>query len=418
MSTIKERQPLRILMIAPQPFFRARGTPFSVLHRIRALCEHGCRIDLVTYPFGEPVELPGLEILRSRRPPGIRDVRIGPSLSKLALDVPLYWMSRRLARTREYDVLHSHEEAAFFSVRLARQAGLPHIYDMHSSLPQQLGNFEKYRWRWLHRGFEALERHVLETCDGVITICQELADIAGAVCPDTPHAMIENTADDRKVFPVEEDNDVRREFGLGNRKLALYTGTFEAYQGLDLLLEAFRQVRAARGDAHLLLVGGTGEQVRRHERRAESLGISEAVTFTGTVHPSRIPGFLDAADLIVSPRSSGTNTPLKIYGYLRSGRPLVATDKLTHTQTLDTTVACLVEPSAEGLAKGMLQVFDDPAYGARIAAAARTLAERDYSDAAYVGKVLDLYDRVLGRRIARRSEGPAGGRLLDTSVNG
>ena len=44
-------------MIAPQPFFRARGTPFSVLHRIRALVLLGHSVDLVTYPFGEPVPL-------------------------------------------------------------------------------------------------------------------------------------------------------------------------------------------------------------------------------------------------------------------------------------------------------------------------------------------------------------------------
>ena len=46
-------------MIAPEPFFEPRGTPFSEYHRIRALVELGHTVDLVTYPFGSDVSMPG-----------------------------------------------------------------------------------------------------------------------------------------------------------------------------------------------------------------------------------------------------------------------------------------------------------------------------------------------------------------------
>ena len=62
-------------MIAPQPFFEPRGTPFSEFHRIRALTALGHQIDLVTYPFGDDVEMPGLRIFRCARPPFVRRVR-------------------------------------------------------------------------------------------------------------------------------------------------------------------------------------------------------------------------------------------------------------------------------------------------------------------------------------------------------
>src|SRR2546421_897223 len=77
---------VRILMIAPEPFFEPRGTPFSEFHRIRALTALGHQIDLVTYPFGQSVSIPGLRVLRCLRPPFVRQVGLGPSLAKIPLD--------------------------------------------------------------------------------------------------------------------------------------------------------------------------------------------------------------------------------------------------------------------------------------------------------------------------------------------
>ena len=76
-------------MIAPEPFFEPRGTPFSEFHRIRALTALGHSVDLVTYPFGSDVSMPGLRIFRSLRPPWLRGVKIGPSFAKLPLDALL-----------------------------------------------------------------------------------------------------------------------------------------------------------------------------------------------------------------------------------------------------------------------------------------------------------------------------------------
>ena len=77
---------VKILMIAPEPFFEPRGTPFSEYHRIRALLELGHTVDLVTYPFGNDVSMPGLRVFRCLRPPFVHEVRIGPSLAKIPLD--------------------------------------------------------------------------------------------------------------------------------------------------------------------------------------------------------------------------------------------------------------------------------------------------------------------------------------------
>jgi glycosyltransferase involved in cell wall biosynthesis len=86
----------------------------------------------------------------------------------------------------------------------------------------------------------------------------------------------------------------------------------------------------------------------------------------------------------VSPRSSGTNTPLKIYQYLRSGRPIVATRLLTHTQVLDDAVAYLSDATAAGFGAAILDALADPDRARAVGARARQLAETKYSYEAYL----------------------------------
>ena len=110
---------MKILMIAPEPFFEPRGTPFSEYYRIQALSSLGHEIDLVTYPIGENVEIKGLKIIRCLRPFFIKNVKTGPSGAKLLLDFFLFFkVFGRILRKR-YDLIHTHEEAnimgAFYS---------------------------------------------------------------------------------------------------------------------------------------------------------------------------------------------------------------------------------------------------------------------------------------------------------------
>src|SRR4249919_2154928 len=107
-------------MIAPEPFFEPRGTPFSEYHRIRALLELGHTVDLVTYPFGRDVSLPGLRVFRCARPPLMTGIGIGPSWRKLPLDLAMIASTCRRAWGGTYDAVHSHEEGGWWGVVIAR----------------------------------------------------------------------------------------------------------------------------------------------------------------------------------------------------------------------------------------------------------------------------------------------------------
>jgi len=222
----------------------------------------------------------------------------------------------------------------------------------------------------------------------VIVICAALEDTVRKIEPAAKVILIENapgSAGDEAT--AEQAAAVRRTHAIpASSPLVVYAGTFEAYQGLDLLFAAMALVRAERSDVRLLMAGGSIDALANTREQARSAGIDDVAIFAGERPASEIPAYLRAADVLVSPRSRGTNTPLKIYQYLRSGKPIVATRLLTHTQVLSDETAFLTGTSPRELADGILTVLRDPARAAAVGARARHLADTKYSYASYLDR--------------------------------
>ena len=385
---------MRVLMIAPEPFFQPRGTPFSEFYRIRAFTELGHQVDLVTYPIGSDVSIPGLRIFRTPRVPGIRSVKIGPSLAKIPLDILVFLSSLRRLLSGRYDFLDCHEEAGFMGVMFSRLFRVPTVYDMHSSLPEQLSNFRYSRSRVLRFLFDVFERWTILGSKAVIAICPHLEQVVARTDPNRTVFLIENSplVESGEAATAEDLQKLKRELGLEDRPIVLYTGTFEAYQGFELLLDAFVHVARQEPRARLVLVGGHPEQVEDVKELTCRKGIGDRVVFTGQRPPSEMPLYLAAGDILVSPRSRGKNTPLKIYSYLRAGKPIVATRLLTHTQVLDDDIAMLTETEPEAFAEGIVALLRDPETAARLGDNARRRAEEKYSYEKYLEKTRRLFD--------------------------
>jgi len=105
------------------------------------------------------------------------------------------------------------------------------------------------------------------------------------------------------------------------------------------------------------------------------------------------------SDILVSPRLKGTNSPLKIYSYLRSGKPIVATRHITHTQILSDSVSVLVEPNPDDFADGILSILDDQPRQQRLVEAAQQLADQHYSYDDYLQKTTWIVERVMRTKI-------------------
>jgi glycosyltransferase involved in cell wall biosynthesis len=101
--------------------------------------------------------------------------------------------------------------------------------------------------------------------------------------------------------------------------------------------------------------------------------------------------------VLVSPRVHGDNTPMKVYSYLDSGRPLLATRLPTHTQVLTDELACLVAPEPDAMARGLIDLLRDGGRRERLAASARDYAQRELTHAAFERKLLRFYDLIAER---------------------
>jgi glycosyltransferase involved in cell wall biosynthesis len=193
---------------------------------------------------------------------------------------------------------------------------------------------------------------------------------------------------DRDRFAGVEGSEVealRRELGLGSRKVVLYVGSLSlASHAVDLLLEAFVGVQQVEPQSCLLLVGG-GEDYERLQARAGELGLGDSVRFTGRVPAHLVPAYYGLAQLTVDPvhddPAARARFPLKLVESLGLGIPVVTGQVGDRPALLSSGGGLLVRPGdAAALAEGILAILGDTSLHTRLSEQALQMRERYYWD--------------------------------------
>lgn len=379
---------MKILLLAPQQFFQTRGTPIAVDLVLKSLSESGHQIDLVTFPGGENTAYENVNIYRTPKLFFINEIPPGFSWGKISCDFFLLFKALRLAIRQDYDVVHAVEESAFFGVILKIFLGIPYIYDMDSSLVQQL--LEKYRYlRGIRPILEVFERIVVKQAYVVIPVCDTLAqDIQDykpsrvVTIPDISLLNYSSPVHSSKKDinpPVTLIRKTLQRADSVETTILMYVGNLAQYQGIDLMLESFATVIRSSQEARLVVVGGQRPDIERYQRKSEKLGISENVCFLGPRPIEQLSAYLSQADILVSPRIQGKNTPMKLFSYLASGKPVLATDLPTHTCVLTSQIAMLAEPSPKAFGASMLKLIKHRALRSQLGTAGQQFVEQNHS---------------------------------------
>jgi glycosyltransferase involved in cell wall biosynthesis len=357
-------------MIIPQVFYSTRGTPISAYHRCRELIAYGYEVDILTYkPGGAAPDLKA-RIYRSHGP-HFGSIKAGPSRLKIWFDLLLFFNLFYRVSVKRYDALYAHEEGAFLARIVGGVFRVPYVYDMHSSLPRQILEWGFSQKKWVVSLFSWVERVSIHGARVVVAISPAVEQVARAVSPTVPVVVIVNHFDPPAGSDSLTGAAVRERHGIDPAtKLAVYTGSFVPLQALDMLIAAAPLVRDRLPGIKFLLVGGTPEEIAGLSALATKFGVRDSFIFEQMRPQREMAGYMAAADVLVSPRVVGINPPGKLFSYLASGKPVVATDTLVHNQLLDATTSILTQPTPQSLADGIVVALTDPGRVSQVVKAA------------------------------------------------
>jgi glycosyltransferase involved in cell wall biosynthesis len=379
-----------ILVLAPEPFYQNRGTPIAVRLLVEELAHLGHDIHLLVFHEGEDVALPGLHLHRIPAIWGTKHIPPSLSVKKIVCDVAMFFKAITLMRRYDFAVIHAVEESAFMAIVLKIIFSTPYIYDMDSSLAQQI--IEKFPYlKPLGGILQFCEGLAIRGSCGVVAVCRALEDIAHEISDDKLIVRLEDISLLHSGLPCDED--LRQRYQIVG-PIMLYVGNLEGYQGIDLLLQSFQLAVHQGCRGNLVIIGGTDEDIAAYKKYAEELQLAGNAYFIGPRPVDLLGHYLAQADILLSPRIKGNNTPMKLYSYLDSGKAVLATNLPTHTQVLTDDFACLVEPERQSMAAGMAKLLNDPELRLRLGTKGRQVARDNYSLPAYRAKLTNFYSKV------------------------
>jgi PEP-CTERM/exosortase A-associated glycosyltransferase len=314
-----------------------------------------------------------------------------------------------LAAVHQPDVLHAHSPVlnAIPAIRAGRRLGIPVVYEMRASWEDAAvdhGTTTEGSLRY--RLSRALETWALRRADAITTICEGLRKdilVRGGI-PERKVTVIPNAVDvDSFAYDPPADPDLRTQLGLAGCTVLGFAGSFYAYEGLDLLLDAFARLAAGRPELKVLLVGG-GPQDAALQAQAKRLGLADRVVFTGRVPHSEVQGYYAQIDLLCYPRKlmrlTDLVTPLKPLEAMAQGKLLIASDVGGHRELIRNgeTGVLFQAGSASALADAITGLLNSPGLWEGRRRAGRRFVEQERTWERSAAHYQSVYANVLRSR--------------------
>ena len=380
---------MKILLLAPHPFYQERGTPIDVHLVLKVLSERSnTTVDLLVYNEGENIELPGLKIFRIPNYKFLQNIRPGFSVKKIIADFFMFFKTWKMISNENYDLLHAGEESVFFALFFKILYRIPYVYDLDSSIAQQIVEKKPYL-RFFSPIFNFLEKIAIINAEINLPVCNALAELCennGSKKTITIHdiSQLKNPGASSRGF-------LRKELNI-QRDILMYIGNLESYQGIDLLLESFSIAHKKTDKIDLVVIGGTQEDIEFYKQKSFNLKIEDHVHFLGPRPFNKLDEYLAEADIIVCPRIRGVNTPMKIFPYLHSGKPVIATDLYTHNQILSSKEAYLAPPNPKEFAKAMINLAENIELRKKYGKDGKKFIEKNHTFQAHSKRLNSAYD--------------------------
>jgi PEP-CTERM/exosortase A-associated glycosyltransferase len=286
-------------------------------------------------------EIDGFTFYRSEQPQHI--LAALPVLNQWAIVQSLAKRLDEIIPEIKPDILHAHSPAlnGLAALKAAKKYKIPLVYECRAFWEDAAVDHGTATEGGLRYHLtKALETYVFKHANAITTICEGLRlDIASRGIPADKITVIPNAVDiEHFAYGVEPDKLLRAQLGLEDKIVLGFIGSFYAYEGLPLLLEAFPKILEKHPETRLLLVGG-GPQEALIKQKAKTMGLEQQVIFTGRIPHNQVQDYYNQVDIFVYPRLSmrltDLVTPLKPLEAMAQGRLVVASDVGGHKELIE-----------------------------------------------------------------------------------
>ena len=379
-------------MVAACPFPFPRGTPIRIYRMAAALSERGHEVDVVTYHLGERDSDAPFRIHRAPNLPTYHKTSPGPTYQKLFLLDPLLTLRLRdLLRRQPVDVIHAHHYEGLLIANAARSRGSPPtVFDAHTLLESELPYYRlglpRRMKRWIGR---ALDERLPRRADHVIAVTDDIrARMLQSRSVKPEHvSVIPNGVDHERFSSV-----ARLSPSPAGPRTLVFAGNMALYQGIDLMLEAFKALRELRSDVRLRVV--TEDSFERYEQRAVGLGIRPFIDVCEAGF-DEVPDLLASADIALNPRVECDGLPQKLLNYMAAGKPVVSFAGSAKHLVNGEHGLIVADGDTLAFARAIDRLLDDVELARRLGTAGREFVRSRLSWDAAARQVEGVYERVL-----------------------
>lgn len=377
---------MKILVIAPTPFFSDRGSHIRILEEARALEARGHSIVIATYHIGKDPQDFIKTTIKTRRIVRLlfwyKKVEAGPDWQKVILNMLLIRKVFYLTQTERPDIIHGHlHEGALIGWMMKklffrRQFRL--VVDFHGSLVREMVSHNYLSFRWLRRLFAQIERLINRCGDVAIASSQENAqEIARKRMDQTVH-VVEDGVNTEDYDGLDDQRALRERFLLPQDKtIVLYTGALLKDKGIDHILSAAREISAQREDVHFVLGGYPRDTVAAYIQKHN---LHASVTLVSPLSFFDLPTLNSCADIAIDSKDDSTRQASgKILQYMAARLPIICFDRPTNRLYLGQD-AYYVDPKdgTRGITNAIVDLVDTPEQWRALGAKSREHAQ-DYS---------------------------------------
>ncbi|MEK6794970.1 MAG: glycosyltransferase family 4 protein [Spirochaetota bacterium] len=385
---------MKILMIAPTPFFADRGCHTQIYEEIKALQKLGHSIVLCTYGLGRDV--PGVKIVRTLNPPWYKKIAAGPSYTKILLLPFLTITAFATALSFRPDIIHGHlHEGALIARALQfffRKK--KYLFDMQGSLTgESIAHGFVNRNSLRHKLLSFIERRIANYFHVITQSDSMMKELSSFGVPETRRTNVHDGVDTGIFRPMRMNNELALRYGIEKKRpRVLFMGLLVTYQGADVMIEAFAKAAKKMHDIQFIVIGFPN--IEKYQALCDSKGIGGQVKFLGRIDYLDLPRYLSLADIAVAPKISPTEGDGKIYNYMAMGMATVAFDRSVSREILGDTGIYAKFNDAADLAEKILWAIQHPSACKKLGARARTRAVANLSWDAVGKRIDEVYRRL------------------------